>query len=80
MHRLTSVVLRDPDPGFRVVEQVDAGDGPMVVVHFFVNDASGDDIHQVLMAVEPTEVAEAESAMQGLLAQANWIEATPPTP
>ena len=66
--------------GFRVVEQVDAGDGPMVVVHFFVNDAKGDDIHQVLMAVEPTEVGDAESAMQNLLAQANWIEATPPTP
>ena len=66
--------------GFRVVEQVDAGDGPMVVVHFFVNDAKSDDIHQVLMAVEPTEVADAESAMQNLLAQANWIEATPPIP
>lgn len=66
--------------GFRVVEQVDAGDGPMAVVHYFVNDAKSDDIHQVLMAVEPTEVADADSAMQNLLARANWIEAAPPTP
>lgn len=66
--------------GFRVVEQIDPGDGPMVVVHFFVSDAQSDDVHQVLMAVEPSEVAEAEAAMQSLLAQANWIEAAPPTP
>ena len=52
----------------------------MVVVHFFVSDAQSDDVHQVLMAVEPSEVAEAEAAMQSLLAQANWIEAAPPTP
>jgi len=66
--------------GFRVVETVDAGDGPLAVVHFFVNDLQGEDIHQVLMAVEPTEVADAESAMRDLLVQAHWIEAAPPTP
>jgi hypothetical protein len=64
--------------GFRVIEQVDPGDGPVVVVHFFVNDVQSEDIHQVLMAVQPSVAADAESAMQELLAQANWIEATPP--
>jgi len=72
--------LPDGLTGFRVMEQIDAGDGPVIVVHFFVNDTQGEDIHQVLMAVEPTEVAAAESAMRGLLAQAHWIEAAPPTP
>jgi hypothetical protein len=66
--------------GFRVVEKVDAGDGPLAVVHFFVNDLQGEDIHQVLMAVETTEIADAESAMRDLLVQAHWIEAAPPTP
>jgi hypothetical protein len=64
--------------GFRVIEQVDAGHGLVAVVHFFVSDTQSDDLHQVLMAVEPAELSDAESAMRDLLAQAQWIAATPP--
>jgi hypothetical protein len=64
--------------GFRIVESVDPGDGPVAVIHYFVNDAQSDDIHQLLMAVDLAELAEAEAAMQELLKQASWIEAVPP--
>ncbi len=65
--------------GFRFVEEFESNAAPIVIVHYFVHDPQGSDIHQLLMAVQPDQAGEAESVMRDLLAQARWIEATPPS-
>jgi hypothetical protein len=85
-HQLGADVLLDDDSlpngfrGFRIVEQVDSGEEPIVVVHYFVHDPQGDDIHQVLLAAAVDSATEAEYAMRDLLTRANWVDAVAPTP
>ena len=66
--------------GYRYAVRAEDSHGtPLVVLHYFVIDPEGKDVHDVLTVASPEAIDEAEESLRSLLSGAHWIEATPPT-
>jgi hypothetical protein len=66
-------------PGFHAVADATGGDGaPYVLIHYFLYEPEGHDVHQVMIVVDPESRGDADALLDDLVSSGNWVAAVPP--
>ena len=71
--------IPSPFSGFRLIEQrIDVDGLPYTLVHYFLYDPLGRDLHQLIAVVDLNEIEYADAELRRLISSAVWVPAASP--